>query len=298
MNNSHKIPFVHFNETKGKNIEKVPISKQISPSLQKTLLLTTSCSTPLNPTKKFLLMDIPHDFSTNRIKGALKHYGTIIDMRKKNRKGKVQTLAIEIKPNPNSKDLSNLWAVPMGDIMARISTDLSNPNIFQERNKYTARLYGIKKEASTTRIMSNIKHTKAKSCFIPSNSLTHKRRCFAVVNFETNQDLMQALHNSIVMDGRKLSWKTIQNKDEDDTSISSMSTSSETFYSNKEKEQTPNKKFRRNSWADVRKQTSFNTDQKANYSKVMEWISDNLDNEITDSSYTQDYNIIKSGKKK
>ena len=147
--------------------------------------------------------------------------------------------------------------------------------------------------------MSNIKHTKAKSCFIPSNSLTHKRRCFAVVNFETNQDLMQALHNSIVMDGRKLSWKTVQNKDEDDTSISSMSTSSETFYSNKEKEQTPNKIFRRNSWADVRKQTSFNTDQKASHSKVMEWISDNLDDEdeITDSSHSQNYNITKPRRK-
>ena len=54
---------------------------------------------------------------------------------------------------------------------------------------------------------------------------------------------MQALHNSIVMDGRKLSWKTVQNKDEDDISISSMSTSSETFYSNKGKEQISNKKF-------------------------------------------------------
>ena len=174
MDNIHKIPFVRFNETKDKNIEKLPISKQTTPSQQKILPSTTSCPTPLNSTKKFLLTDIPRDFSTNRIKGALKHYGTIIDMRKKNRKGKVQTFTIEIKLNPNSKDLSNLWAVPMGDIMARISTDLSNSDIFQECNKYTTRLYGIKKEASATRIMSNIKHMKAKSCFIPSNSLPTK----------------------------------------------------------------------------------------------------------------------------
>ena len=72
-----------------------------------------------------------------------------------------------------------------------------------------------------------------------------------------------------------------------------MSTSSETFYSNKGKEQISNKKFRKNPWTEDRKQTSFNTDQKASQFKVMEWITDNLDDEITDPSHTQEYNINK-----
>ena len=46
--------------------------------------------------------------------------------------------------------------------MVRIATNNNDPDIFAQRNKYTARLYGIDKDTSPTRIISAIKHTGTK----------------------------------------------------------------------------------------------------------------------------------------
>ena len=66
--------------------------------------------------------------------------------------------------------------------------------------------------------MSNLKHTGAKSCFIPKNSSTNKRRGFAVVGYKTKSELKCAIRNSIVIDGKKLTWQLIHENLEETTS--------------------------------------------------------------------------------
>ena len=58
--------------------------------------------------------------------------------------------------------------------------------------------------------MSAIRHTGAKSCYIPRNSKTGKRRNLAIVNFATAQDLEKAARKHIFMFGLKLRWENHQ----------------------------------------------------------------------------------------
>jgi len=65
------------------------------------------------------ILDIPADFSTNRIKGALKNYGTIKQIYTQT--GKQMYLKTATATFSNCKlDLKQVWAIPMGDTMARI----------------------------------------------------------------------------------------------------------------------------------------------------------------------------------
>ena len=123
------------------------------------------------------IIDIPLDFTANRVKGALKHYGEIEDIKLSNNKTKGNKSAlVYLRPNKCSKSLHNVWSIPMGRIMARIAINNNDPDIFAHRNKYTARLCGINGDVSPTRIMNLIRHTGAKSCHVPINSVTEKKR--------------------------------------------------------------------------------------------------------------------------
>jgi hypothetical protein len=158
------------------------------------------------------IIDIPSDFSSNRIKGALKHYGKIENIRLSTNKVKGNKSAlVYLRPNKNSKNLNNTWSIPMGNTMARVAINNNDPNIFAHRNKFTARLHGINSDISPTRIMSLIKHTGAKSCHIPTNSATLRKRGFAIVGFQSKTELKCAIRNAIYLDNKKLKW-TIEEK--------------------------------------------------------------------------------------
>jgi hypothetical protein len=179
-----------------------------------------------NPSKDLQLqiIDIPLDFSPNRVKGALKRYGRINNVKLSiNRLKKNKTAIVHLCPYPNSKNLDNVWSIPMGNIMARIAINNEDPSIFAQRNKYTARLYGINNDTSPTRIMSAIKHTGAKSCYIPTNSATLKRRKYAVVSYQSRTELKCATRSSIYLDNKKLKW-TIDNTIDSPCSQESSST--------------------------------------------------------------------------
>ena len=92
--------------------------------------------------------------------------------------------------------------------MTRISIGEPDSNALKSRNLFTARLYGIDTNISTTRIMSTIKHTGAKFCYIPKNSATNKKRRFAVVEFASKTELKKATQTCIILSNRKLTWST------------------------------------------------------------------------------------------
>jgi hypothetical protein len=134
-----------------------------------------------NPKIKVKVLDIPVDFSYNRIKGALKRYGQI-SMLKINKEEKGKKSA-DILFNNITLDLENTWSIPMGEDMVRI-LPADHIHLISKRNSSTARLYGIHSNTTATRIMSAIKHMEAKSVYIPINGKTGKRRNFAIIGFK------------------------------------------------------------------------------------------------------------------
>jgi hypothetical protein len=191
------------------------------------------------------ITDIPTDFSTPRIKGAIQKYGKITDLKiaEGNNNFKTATVSfVKLKI-----DLKNTWAIPMGDTMARITPQDDWENTLTQRNTITSRLYGINHSTSATRIMSAIKHLKAKTVYIPRNSKTNKRRRFAIIGFSSQEDLQQALASHTSLFGLNTWWSTKDNQklynkrrqehntpslkpnsdeDEDDDNMSTLSTHS------------------------------------------------------------------------
>jgi RNA recognition motif-containing protein len=95
--------------------------------------------------------------------------------------------------------------------MARITTLENHQETLAERNKITTRLYGIGKSTSASRIMSATKHLKVKTVHIPVNSGTGKRRNFAILGFESQEDLNRALTSHVELFGCKTWWSTRDN---------------------------------------------------------------------------------------
>ena len=159
---------------------------------------------------KVQIFDIPIDFSTDRIKGAIKRYGLVNQIRvkmdrKKNLKSATVTFS-ELKI-----DLNKTWAIPMGENMARITQYQYWGETLKNRNQHTARLYGINSSTSATRIMSAAKHINAKTVHIPTNSRTGKKRKFAIIGFETESDLANAINRHIYLFGNNTWWSTKDN---------------------------------------------------------------------------------------
>lgn len=153
------------------------------------------------------ILDIPADFTTNRIKGAIKRYGWISHMRiNTDRRRNSKTATVTFKEI--TIDLNNTWAVPMGGNMARIAPYANWKETVQKRNLCTARLYGINANTTASRIMSAIKHTNAKTAHIPLNSKTNKKRRFAIIGFNNNTDRVKAIKSHISLFGNKTWWST------------------------------------------------------------------------------------------
>jgi hypothetical protein len=148
----------------------------------------------LNPSQTYQITDIPNDYTSNRIKGALKPFGKITDFKtiETKLKTKEKTIQVTIEPLPYSKDISNRWSIPLGSIMARIAPANSNFQIWKDRNQYTARLYGIPKNTNTVILMRSIKNLKPKTCYIPKCSISGKERSFAIISFQNKTDLDKA----------------------------------------------------------------------------------------------------------
>jgi RNA recognition motif-containing protein len=156
------------------------------------------------------ILDIPADFTTSRIKGAIKSYGTVIEIQMHS--GKRTSLKSATVTFDNLKiDLDQTWAIPMGEIMARIAPAYAEEEVFAQRNQLTARLYGIGRNCSATRIMSAVKHTGAKTVHIPTNSRTQKKRNFAIIGFQDIDDLDKAITKHIFVFGCKTWWSTKDN---------------------------------------------------------------------------------------
>lgn len=149
------------------------------------------------------ILDIPPEFTHNRVLGALKKYGQIKSLSiTKEEKGK-RTASVFF--NNIKLDLENTWSIPMGDVMARIFP-AEQMHLVTERNSITTRLYGIHNNTTATRIMNAIKHMKAKSIYIPQNSKTGKRRNFAIISFQDQENLEKAIKSHVELFGCKTWW--------------------------------------------------------------------------------------------
>jgi hypothetical protein len=150
-------------------------------------------------------MDIPNNLDSNRIKGALRPFGKLIKFQlKQGKKGNIATF--DLQKTNTSKDINKKWAIPLGDNLARVAPTDNISQVLKERNNFTARLYGIPKQASTIILAQELKHVRGKTFHIPTCSVSNKRRSFAIVSFESYQDLEKACSMSAHYNNHKLTW--------------------------------------------------------------------------------------------
>src|SRR5438552_17753298 len=153
----------------------------------------------------YILTDIPLNCDRNKIKGALKPYGKILDLQI-NQKRKWKSASVTIQKTKYSHNLENRWAIPLGNNMARIVPKENFLQILEERNIFSTRLYGIPKQTSTVILHQELKNLKVKTCFIPKCSVSGKNRSFAIISFEIQQELNKACASSIKYQNEKLTW--------------------------------------------------------------------------------------------
>jgi hypothetical protein len=113
--------------------------------------------------------------------------------------------------------------------MARIAPSNSDPGIWKDRNQYTARLYGIPKTTNTVILMRSIKNLNPKTCYIPKCSISGKERNFAIISFQTKEDLHKACLSSAKYLDYTLTWSKSR------MHHINIINSKERFYSNKNK---------------------------------------------------------------
>ena len=179
----------------------------------------------LNPTQDFLIKDIPLDFSTNRVKGALKHFGNISNIKTINKSKNGKSIQVTIEPTLQSKDITNRWSIPLGSTMARIAPLEHAELTLKDRNTYTTRLYGLPKNTNTIILMQSLKHLNPKTCFIPRCSISGKERNFAIISFQTKKELDKACSSRSKYLNFKLTWSKSRTEHINNLSTDEQSTS-------------------------------------------------------------------------
>lgn len=155
--------------------------------------------------RTFKILDIPKEYSKERVKGALKPYGKIIDFNKI-KTNQEKEIVVTLEQTNTSKDLTEVWSIPIGNIMARIAPLDTCPEVWKDRNQYTARLYGLPKSTDTVLLMKSIKNLNPKTCYIPKCSISKKERKFAIVSFKSKSDLNKAYASAARYFNYKLIW--------------------------------------------------------------------------------------------
>ena len=170
----------------------------------------TTCATikPLGLTKIYKIMDIPREYSNDRIKGALKPFGQVVKLEPIEAKSntKEKTIQVTIEPLTYSKGLANRWSIPLGSTMVRICSTETTADELRDRNQYMTRLYGIPQATNTVGLMHSIRNLKPKTCYIPKCSRTGKNRNFAIISFQTKEELDKACISSARYSNHRLTW--------------------------------------------------------------------------------------------
>ena len=161
--------------------------------------------------RSYTLTDIPVEFDNKRIKGALRPFGKIQELQI-DQKRKWKSATFTIQQQTQSYSLENRWSIPLGNDMARIAPKENFLQTLKERNNYSARLYGVPKQASTVVLFQELKHLKAKTCYIPKCTYSGKNRGFALISFESQQDLNKATQASARYQNIKLTWLKSNNQ--------------------------------------------------------------------------------------
>jgi len=196
--NNNKVKMIALNNTKLKENKTKETFKRNTYNITKHL----------NPIQTYRITDIPKEYSSDRIRGALKPFGKIIKLEtiqtKTNTREK--TVQVTIESSTYSKDITNRWTIPLGSIMARIVPADLEVEALKDRNQYTAKLYGIPKATNTVILMRSIKNLRPKTCYVPKCSRTGKERNFAIISFQTKEELNRACISSAKYNNHKLTW--------------------------------------------------------------------------------------------
>jgi RNA recognition motif-containing protein len=171
--------------------------------------VSSSPSTDSETLEQMILLDIPSNTPTKKVRSILTKYGEIESLRLTKGNHNYNSAIFSFKSTKTN--IHKIWSIPIEDSMARMAQLKNYQATLLKRNEITARLYGIGKSTSASRIMSATKHLRVKTVYIPTNGRTGKRRNFAILGFENQEDLNKALLSHVELFGCKTWWSTKDN---------------------------------------------------------------------------------------
>ena len=131
-NNSPNSALIHKDNEWTLLTEQVKIKENHNKSLEEKMVFADTGVEQ----QTYRIRDIPKEYPTNRIKGALKPYGKVIKIStiKNTEQKKEKEIQVTIEPNKNSRNLKELWSIPIGSIMVRVISIEESQEVWTKRN--------------------------------------------------------------------------------------------------------------------------------------------------------------------
>src|SRR5579859_4048260 len=165
--------------------------------------------------RTMMLRNLPLNLNKEMIRKAMEKIGGDIVTNIKTRvKGPWLTASVIYTKEDTVLALKNKWYVLIGKDLCKMSPlDIFREKI-ENRNRYIVKLANLPFGITSYDLMKIVKRTRAKGCFIPRTNDRYDRLRYAIFNFETEEDMVNAIQNNDQYEIKRkhLSWLEMESK--------------------------------------------------------------------------------------
>jgi RNA recognition motif-containing protein len=142
--------------------------------------------------RTILVKEIPLGTSKEAIQANFEEFGTIKKISW-SVVGLWQKANIEFEKKEEADEAAKQWSWLIGKDAVRIIPDGNIANTLEERDRYTLKLTHLPAGTTAYDVWDYIGELGGMTCKIPRNPTTYQRLRFAIVNFENEQNMNNAL---------------------------------------------------------------------------------------------------------
>src|SRR5579859_2811167 len=162
-----------------------------------------------------MLRNLPLNLNKEMIRRAMEKIGGDIVTNIKTRvKGPWLTASVIYTKEDTVLVLKNKWYVLIGkDLCKMFPLDITRDEI-ENRNRHMVKLANLPFGITSYDLMEIVERTRAKGCFIPRINGRYDRLRYAIFNFETEDDMLNAIQSNdqYKIKGKHLSWLEMEGK--------------------------------------------------------------------------------------
>lgn len=180
-------------------------------ALNKRFFKPESFPSAKNRSKYITLVDTEHKCNKQSIRKAMEEYGEIVNIHEYRMAFHQKRFRIHLFAHREHARLEQHWVLKIkanqvrSVIAQKELDDQEVTQILKERKRHSLKLYGVKGK-SIELISESLSHTKAKASYIPRNKITLIPEDYAVIYFENEKDLKEALQQQICIENQRLVW--------------------------------------------------------------------------------------------